>query len=267
MENPMDVRRDDYTFESAPEVLEKMRQAEDLHQHIPEESVQDLQRVDVSHHPYRRLKRLLDVVISAVGLVVLLVPMLLIAVIVMIDNPGPAIFSQYRVGLNGKRFKLYKFRSMRRSTPKYMATEELENPVRYITKSGKLLRKLSLDELPPLWNVLRGDMSLIGPRPHISDEYEIHAMRMRFGVNTTRPGITGLAQINGRDLIRPDEKIHWDVKYLENFGLRTDLRILFSTFPKVFDGRGVSEGSKTAPDAAETAETPEDPAPMDTTGT
>ena len=130
--------------ETWPEVLEKMRQAEDLHQHISEESVRDLQRVDVSNHPYRKLKRLLDVVISATGLIVLAVPMLVIAVIVMIDNPGPAIFSQYRVGLNGKRFKLYKFRSMRRSTPKYLPTGELEDPKRYITKSGKLLRKLSL---------------------------------------------------------------------------------------------------------------------------
>ena len=255
MEHPVDVRHEDYTFESAPEVLEKMRQAEDLHQHISEESVQDLQRVDVSHHPYRRWKRLMDVVCSALGLLVLAVPMLLISLIVLVDNPGPVIFSQYRVGVDGKRFKLYKFRTMRRSTPKYMATGELENPKRYITNSGKLLRKLSLDELPQLWNVLRGDMSLIGPRPLISDEYEIHAMRMRFGVYTTPPGITGLAQINGRDLVSPEEKIHWDVKYLQSFGLRGDLRILFSTLPKIFDGRGVAEGNKKAETCAETTNT------------
>lgn len=122
---------------------------------------------------------------------------------------------------------------------------ELENPDRYITRVGKFLRRFSLDEIPRLFNVLKGDMSLVGPRPLISDEYEIHAMRMRFGVYNIRPGVTGLAQINGRDLVQPEEKVRWDVKYLHEFGPRLDLKILLATLPKVFDGHDVVEGAGT----------------------
>lgn len=230
------------TVETVPEVRQKMLKAENLHKMIPEESVADLEFVDVSGRFYCTVKRLLDIIIAALALVVLLIPMAILYVIIYLDDPGKVIFSQYRVGRNGKRFKLYKFRSMKKSTPKYEATMELNNPNQYFTGVGQLLRKYSLDELPQLINVLKGDMSLIGPRPLISDEYEIHAMRMRFGVYNVRPGITGLAQINGRDRITPVEKLHWDVRYLQSFSFLSDVKILLSTIPKVLRKENFKEG-------------------------
>lgn len=235
------LEKEIYGFEMSQEVQEKMRQAEDLHQMIPESEVQNLRRVDVSKRFYCNIKRFLDIAITAMGLMVLLVPMAIIALIIYLDDPGKVLFTQYRVGRNGKRFKLYKFRSMQMSTPKYLATAEMGDPQQYYTKVGKILRKLSLDELPQLFNVLKGDMSIVGPRPLISDEYEMHAMRMRFGVYTTRPGITGLAQINGRDAVGPVEKIHFDVQYLQNYGFKTDVKILLSTIPKVLRKEGIQD--------------------------
>lgn len=198
--------------------------------------------MDISGKFYCKMKRLLDIVISLIGLVVLSIPMGIIALAVYVDDPGTVIFSQYRVGLHGKRFKLYKFRTMKCQTPKYLATSEMENPSRYITKLGRLLRKTSLDEIPQLFNVLKGDMSLIGPRPLISDEYEMHMMRTRFGIYNIRPGITGLAQVNGRDLMDANEKIHWDMKYVREFGFKTDWNILMTTIPRVLKKEGVIEG-------------------------
>lgn len=244
MKSIENVYHDEYTFEVAPEVLEKIQQADSLHEQISEESVRDLARVDISGRIYVGVKRAADIVLSAMGLVVLLIPMAIISAVIYLDNPGEVFFSQYRVGRYGKRFKLYKFRTMKTETPKYMATMELEKPDQYITRVGKILRKISLDELPQLFNVLKGDMSLVGPRPLISDEYEIHAMRMRFGVYNLRPGVTGLAQINGRDRMSPEDKVHWDVKYLQNFGPWMDFKILFSTVPKIFGGKDVVEGTK-----------------------
>ena len=242
MDKLVDVYQYEYTFEAAPEVMEKIRCADSLHALISEESVRDLERVDLSRKGYFAVKRGLDIVLSALGLTVLLIPMAVIGGVIYLDNPGKVIFSQYRVGRYGKRFKLYKFRTMKTETPKYLATMELEDPERYITRVGKILRKYSLDEIPQLINVLKGDMSLVGPRPLISDEYEIHAMRMRFGVYRIRPGVTGLAQINGRDRMSPEEKVHWDVSYLRQFGPWMDAKILFATVPKVFDGHDVVEG-------------------------
>lgn len=238
------LEKEIYGFEMVQEVEDKMRQAEDLHQIIPEDMVQNLQRTDVSTRFYCKIKRALDFLVAALGLLVLLVPMLIISLVIYLDDPGKVIFTQYRVGRNGKRFKLYKFRSMKESTPKYLATVELQDPQQHVTRAGRVMRKMSLDELPQLLNVLKGDMSLIGPRPLISDEYEMHAMRMRFGVYTVRPGITGLAQINGRDLVDPVEKIHLDVQYLQEFGFRTDGKILLATIPKVLRKEGVQENNQ-----------------------
>lgn len=238
------LEKEVYGFEMVQEVEDKMRQAEDLHQIIPEDVVENLQRIDVSKRFYCKVKRALDFLVAALGLLVLLVPMLIISLVIYLDDPGSVIFTQYRVGRNGKRFKLYKFRSMKESTPKYLATVELQDPQQHVTRAGSVMRKMSLDELPQLLNVLKGDMSLIGPRPLISDEYEMHAMRMRFGVYTVRPGITGLAQINGRDLVDPVEKIHLDVQYLQEFGFRTDGKILLATIPKVLRKEGVQENNQ-----------------------
>ena len=212
---------------------------------ITEEEVKDLKPVDASRKHYRFWKRLLDIILSFTGLLILLLPMLIIALIAYIDDPGNIIFSQKRIGRGGKEFRLYKFRTMRLDTPKYMATSDLQNPEQYITRVGKILRKLSLDEIPQLVNVLKGDMSLIGPRPLIPSEIPIHEMRTRFGVYTVRPGVTGLAQINGRDTVLPGAKVRYDVKYVEKFGIGMDLKIIFSTIPKVFAGSDVVEGKTT----------------------
>lgn len=220
---------------------------------IAEEQVQDLHRVDVSGSAYLRVKRVLDSIFAALGLAVLLVPILLIALAVYIDDPGKILFSQKRVGRNGQIFRLLKFRTMKTDTPKYLATSDVEDPDRYITRVGRVLRKLSLDELPQLINVLRGDMSIIGPRPLIPQEEEIHAMRTRFGVYTARPGITGLAQINGRDLVAPAEKVRYDVQYVEHFGLWSDVKILFSTVPKILSKDGVAEGYDSSKDSEQEA--------------
>lgn len=223
----------------------KVDTAAGQHHIIREESVADLTYVDVSKRLYSKVKRVLDFTLAFLGLSVALIPMAVIAVVIFLDDPGNVIFSQYRVGRGGRVFKLFKFRSMKKSAPKYMATADLDNPQRHCTRVGRLLRKLSLDELPQLLNVLIGDMSLIGPRPLIEDEQQMHTMRTRFGVYTTRPGITGLAQINGRDLVTAEEKIRWDVQYMQNFGFKSDLKILLTTVPKVLSREGVKcEGKK-----------------------
>lgn len=223
----------EYAFEFTQEVSEKIKNARDLHFLISEDKVQDLEYIDVSDKFYCKVKRLLDILISLIGLVLLLLPMGAVALALYIDDPGTIFFSQYRVGLNGKRFKIYKFRTMKNQTPKYLATSEIKHPDQYVTRFGRLLRKTSLDEIPQLFNVLKGDMSLVGPRPLISDEYEIHMTRSRFGIYNIRPGITGFAQINGRDIMGASEKVHWDMKYVREFGLKTDWKILVATIPCV----------------------------------
>ena len=234
--------KEEYGFELSQEVEAKIAQAEDLHVLIREEDVADLEYVPMPGKGYRAVKRGADIVLSALGLLVLAIPMTVLALAIYIDDPGKVFFRQYRVGKDGKRFRFYKFRSMKMDTPKYLSTSEVDTPDKYITRLGKILRKTSLDELPQLFNVLRGDMSLVGPRPLISDEYEIHQMRMRFGVYNVRPGVTGLAQINGRDTVSAVDKVHWDVKYVKNFGFAMDMKILLSTIPKVFGGSDVVEG-------------------------
>lgn len=241
---PVILENQEYAFEASQEVRDKIEQADNLHRLITEETVQDLKRVYIHKRAYCKCKRLMDLLLSAVGLLVLAVPFGAIAAIVYADDPGPVFFSQYRIGRRGKRFKLYKFRTMKLDTPKYLSTMEVKDPNKYITRVGYVLRKFSLDELPQLVNVLKGDMSLVGPRPLIADEYEIHAMRTRFGVYSVRPGVTGLAQIHGRDLVSPADKVRWDVKYLQEFGLWADLKILIATVPKIFGGEGVVEGYK-----------------------
>ena len=200
---------------------------------IREEDVADLKYVERPKGGYSYIKRAGDLVIAFVALLVLLVPMLIISAAIYIDDPGKVLFRQNRIGLGGKTFELYKFRTMKESTPKYLSTAEVDDPKKYLTKLGKLLRKTSLDELPQLINVLRGDMSMVGPRPLIPSETDIHKMRTRFGVYNVRPGMTGLAQINGRDTVTPAAKVRWDVKYVENFGIKMDMKIFFSTVPNV----------------------------------
>lgn len=209
---------------------------------IAEEQFEELHPVDATGKGYCFVKRAFDFLLSACGLLVLLIPIALIALVVYIDDPGSVIFSQRRVGKNGEQFRIYKFRTMKMDAPKYMATQDVDDPDKYITRVGHILRKLSLDEIPQLFNVLKGDMSLVGPRPLIPGEETIHTLRNRFGVYTVRPGVTGLAQINGRDAVSLVDKVRWDVKYVETIGLWNDVKILFATIPKVLGGVGVVEG-------------------------
>lgn len=212
------------------------------HSTISDADVRDLEYVDVSRRFYRHVKRTLDLVLALLGAAVLLLPMLLVLLAVVIDDPGAPLFRQWRIGRDGKRFRIFKIRTMRRDTPRYLATADVADPDRCITRMGKILRKTSLDEMPQLINVIKGDMSLIGPRPLIPGEKSIHQMRLRFGVYQLRPGITGLAQINGRDNVSPDEKVRWDVRYLEKMGFLFDVKIFLRTVGQVLNSEGVVEG-------------------------
>lgn len=213
--------------------------------------VKELNFVNVSDSRYWIPKRILDVSLAAIALIIIAIPMLIIFVIMYLDDPGKVIFSQYRVGMGGRQFKLYKLRTMRHDTPQYMSTSEVDDPNKYITRVGRILRRLSIDELPQLINVLKGDMSIVGPRPLISTEQEIHELRMKFGVYGVRPGLTGLAQIRGRDTVKPADKVRWDVRYLERFGFWEDVKIMISTIPKLLGGSGFAEGFKHVPDVRE----------------
>ena len=188
------------------------------------------------------VKRSLDVMLSGMGLLVLLIPFCIIGAVIYLDDPGEILFRQNRVGRGGRTFCLYKFRTMKQNAPHSVATKDMHDPEQYVTRVGQFLRKTSLDELPQLINILRGDMSLVGPRPLIPEERNIHEMRSRQGVYTMRPGLTGLAQINGRDLVADEDKVRYDVRYLENMSLRLDFKILLATVPKVLGGEGVVDG-------------------------
>lgn len=231
-----------YDFEMSAEVRDRIEKAANKHCYIHAESISDLQTLEKPGTWCRFIKRTIDIVVSFCAILVFLIPALVVMLAVFIDDPGKVFFRQYRVGRNGKRFKLYKFRTMKKEAPKYMSTMEFDDPDQYITRLGRFLRKYSLDEIPQLLNVLKGDMSLVGPRPLISDEYEIHQMRTMLGIYSIRPGVTGLAQINGRDTVDPATKVRWDHKYLETIGFVTDIKILFSTIPKVFGHEGMVEG-------------------------
>lgn len=230
-------------LEIPPEVQEKIAGANGKYMVSPD-TVKDLDYVNITHSHYMIPKRIMDVILSLFALLLIAVPMLIVCAAIYLDDPGSVIFSQYRVGRGGHRFKLYKLRTMRHDTPKYMSTSEVDDPDRYITRVGRVLRRMSVDELPQLVNILKGDMSIVGPRPLISDEHEIHELRMKFGVYQIRPGLTGLAQIHGRDMVTPADKVRWDVRYLENFGFWTDVKIILSTIPKLFGGNGFAEGYK-----------------------
>lgn len=148
---------------------------------VAENAVRDIKSVGFMNRQYLVFKRMIDIILALATLLIIALPMLLVILVVYIDDPGDVIFAQYRVGMGGRQFKLYKLRTMRRDTPKYMPTSEVDDPNRYITRVGRILRRLSIDELPQLINVLKGDMSIVGPRPLIYGEHEIHDLRMKFG--------------------------------------------------------------------------------------
>ncbi|MBR2902727.1 MAG: sugar transferase [Clostridia bacterium] len=188
------------------------------------------------------IKRLIDEVLSIIGIIVLAIPMLIIAVAVKIDDPGPVLFKQKRVGIHKTHFILYKFRSMKMSTPKDCPTHLLENPDQFITSVGKFLRRSSLDELPQLFNILMGDMSIVGPRPALWNQEDLIAERDKYGANDVRPGLTGWAQINGRDELEIDVKAKLDGEYVEKMSFGFDCKCFFCTIISVLKSDGVVEG-------------------------
>lgn len=194
------------------------------------------------------VKRLIDIIFSIIGIAILALPMLLIVIIIKLDDPGPALFVQDRVGTNKKIFKLYKFRSMKMSAPHNMPTHMLENPDQYITRCGKILRKLSLDELPQVFNIFMGHMSIVGPRPALWNQYDLIEERDKYNANDVRPGLTGWAQINGRDTLEIPEKAKLDGDYVKQLnkgffsGFVMDCKCFFGSFISVVKSDGVVEG-------------------------
>ena len=185
-----------------------------------------------------RLKRGLDIVAGAVGLAALSPVLLAIAVAVRLESPGPALHWSRRVGRDNCIFRMPKFRTMRMGTPD-VATHLLADAARWVTPLGGLLRRSSLDELPQLWSVLTGEMSLVGPRPALFNQDDLVALRTEHGVHRLRPGLTGWAQVNGRDELPIPEKVRLDVEYLERRSLAFDLKILLATARQAFSGDGV----------------------------
>jgi O-antigen biosynthesis protein WbqP len=184
------------------------------------------------------LKRALDLILALVLSILLLLPMLIIVVAIRAESEGSAIFKQERRGRGGRVFVCYKFRTMRRDAPSNMPASSFQDRELYVTRVGRFLRRSSLDELPQLFNVIRGDMSLVGPRPLICEESEIHDGRQREGVYALRPGITGMAQIGGRNSLDDREKLEKDTYYLHNLRPSLDAKILFSTLSCVIKREG-----------------------------
>ena len=191
---------------------------------------------------YPFIKRGADVVLSLLALICLSPVYLLVALAVKLTSPGPVLFRQKRVGRGGRLFTIYKFRTMRTDTPRDTATHLLQDPSRYITRVGAFLRRSSLDELPQFFNVLKGDMSIVGPRPALYNQDDLIAARREAGVDAVRPGITGWAQINGRDELPIPVKVRYDREYVENLSLKMDARCFFGTIWSVLRAEGVREG-------------------------
>ena len=187
-------------------------------------------------------KRLLAIVLSLLGLICLGWLLILLCIAIKIDSPGPVLFKQKRVGRGKSHFYILKFRTMRIDTPRDMPTHLLANPEQYITRVGKFLRKTSLDELPQLLNILKGDMAIIGPRPALWNQFDLIAERDRYGANDIRPGLTGWAQINGRDELEIDVKAKLDGEYVERLSFGFDVKCFLGTIAAVLRSDGVVEG-------------------------
>lgn len=187
-------------------------------------------------------KRLVDIILSGLALVILAIPMLVIAIIIKLDSKGPVLFWQKRVGLHKQTFMMPKFRSMYTETPANMPTHMLSDPQKWITKSGRVLRKLSLDELPQIWSIFVGHMSVIGPRPALWNQDDLIAERDKYGANDVRPGLTGWAQINGRDELEIPVKAKLDGEYVEKLSFGFDCKCFFGTIVSVLKHDGVVEG-------------------------
>lgn len=187
-------------------------------------------------------KRALGLALSGIGLILLSPVFLLISLIIKLDSKGPVLFRQKRVGLRKKTFSILKFRTMRVDTPHDTPTHMLENPAQYITRVGRFLRKTSLDELPQIFNIVKGDMAVIGPRPALWNQDDLVAERDKYGANDVLPGLTGWAQINGRDELEIPAKARLDGEYVQKMSLAFDIKCFFGTLLAIFRHQGVVEG-------------------------
>jgi O-antigen biosynthesis protein WbqP len=185
------------------------------------------------------MKRAVDIVLALLALAGLAIPIALVALAVKLTSPGPALYWSERVGRGNRMFRMPKFRSMRVDTPQ-VATHLLESPGQWLTPIGAFLRKSSIDELPQLWSILAGDMSIVGPRPALFNQHDLVEMRTKAGVHVLRPGLTGWAQVNGRDEIPTEDKVAHDVWYLQHRSLALDLRIMLLTASKVLRREGIA---------------------------
>lgn len=192
---------------------------------------------------YPIVKRAIDIALSLLGLIILSPFFVGLLILIKADSKGPVFFKQKRVGKGKRHFYILKFRTMRTDTPKDMPTHMLENPEAFITKMGGYLRRTSLDELPQLINIIKGEMSIIGPRPALWNQYDLIAERDKYGANDIRPGLTGWAQINGRDTISIEEKAQYDGVYTKGYGFFMDIKVFLMTILIVIRGTGVVEGN------------------------
>ena len=193
---------------------------------------------------YSVIKRLGDITRSLIGIIVLCPIFIIIIIAIKLDSEGPAIFKQKRFGLHKKSFYVLKFRTMKVESPKYVATRDLHNSEQWITRVGSVLRKTSLDELPQLCNILVGNMSIVGPRPVVINELDVVEARDKYGANDVLPGLTGWAQINGRDNLSTDMKAKLDGYYVKHRSLIMDIKCIVRTIPYVLKRKGIVEGSK-----------------------
>ena len=191
---------------------------------------------------YGVLKRFFDIILSLVAIIVFSWLLIIIDIAIVVEDKGNILFKQKRIGKNKKEFYIYKFRTMKVSTPKDVPTHLLDNPESYITKIGGFLRRTSLDELPQLFNILKGDMSIVGPRPALWNQFDLIDLRDKNGSNSVRPGLTGWAQVNGRDELPIDVKAGFDGEYIKKMSIVFDIKIILMTVVSVFTSKGVREG-------------------------
>lgn len=220
--------------------MSQMKIPEDLYR------LREEKRVHLSgkQRMYLKVRRLFEFCVALVAAIVLLIPFLLVAIAQKISSPHePIFFLQERVGKNDRPFKIIKFRSMKTSAPKSVATGELENPEMYVSKLGNFLRRTSIDEMPQIYNVLLGQMSIVGPRPLIPEEEEIQFLRWYYGIYAVPPGITGLAQINGRDFVDLYDKVYYDREYVKHIGLMQDVKIILKSIVAVLGRMGIRDGN------------------------
>lgn len=197
------------------------------------------------------IKRIIDVILSFIGLVILLPFFAVFAIIIKLESKGPVFFKQKRVGKDKTFFMIYKFRTMRADTPKDMPTHKLKNADSYITKFGNFMRKTSIDELPQIINILKGDMAIIGPRPALWNQDDLIQERDKYGANDVRPGLTGWAQVNGRDELAIPVKAKLDGEYVEKMSFAFDVKVFFKTIISVFKHDGIVEGEQQAEEKKE----------------